>query len=74
VGSQVKEKARELGMEIQFLREKLEEEVKRGVEALRSGLQSRGDVLKRINRERRSDRGDREVTYLTRRMWWPCGG
>ncbi len=32
---QVEEKARELGMEIQFLREKLEEEVKRGeVEAL----------------------------------------
>jgi hypothetical protein len=30
VGRQVKEKARELGMEIQFLREKLEEEVKRG--------------------------------------------
>jgi hypothetical protein len=41
-----------LGMEIQFRREKLEEEVKRGeVEALRSGLQSRGDVLKRINTE-----------------------
>jgi hypothetical protein len=52
VGRQVEEKARELGMEIQFLREKLEEEVKRGeVEALRSGLQSRGDVLKRINTE-----------------------
>jgi hypothetical protein len=28
VGRQVEEKARELGMEIQFLREKLEEEVK----------------------------------------------
>jgi hypothetical protein len=52
VGSQVEEKARELVMEIQFLREKLEDEVKRGeVEALRSGLQSRGDVLKRINTE-----------------------
>jgi len=52
VGRQVEEKARELGMEIQFLQEKLEEEVKRGeVEALRSGLQSRGDVLKRINTE-----------------------
>ncbi len=52
MGRQVEEKARELGMEIQFLREKLEEEVKRGeVETLRSGLQSRGDVLKRINTE-----------------------
>ena len=52
MGRQVEEKARELGMEIQFLQEKLEEEVKRGeVEALRSGLQSRGDVLKRINTE-----------------------
>jgi hypothetical protein len=30
VGRRVEEKARELGMEIQFLREKLEEEVKRG--------------------------------------------
>ena len=52
MGRQVKEGARGLGMEIQFLREKLEEEVKRGeVEALRGGLQSRGDVLKRINTE-----------------------
>jgi hypothetical protein len=52
VGRQVEEKARELGMEVQFLREKLEEEVKRGEdEALKSGLQSGGDVLKRINTE-----------------------
>ncbi len=52
MGRQVEEKARELGMEIQFLREKLEEEVKRGEdEALKSGLQSGGDVLKRINTE-----------------------
>ena len=36
-----------LGMEIQFRREKL----RRRVEALRRGLQSRGDVLKRINTE-----------------------
>jgi len=41
------EKARGLGMEIQFRREKL----RRRVEALRRGLQSRGDVLKRINTE-----------------------
>ena len=44
VGSRVEEKARELGMSTQFLREKLE--VRRGVEALRSGLQSLGDVLR----------------------------
>ncbi len=50
MGRQVEEKARELGMEMQFLRKKLEEEIKRGEdEALRSGSQSRGDVLKRIN-------------------------
>ncbi len=49
---QVEEKARELGMEIQLLREKHEEEVKRGeVEALGGVLQSGVDILKRISAE-----------------------
>ncbi len=52
MGRQVEEKARELGMEIQLLREKHEEEVKRGeVETLGGVLQSGVDILKRISAE-----------------------
>jgi post-segregation antitoxin (ccd killing protein) len=64
VRREVVEKARELGINIsQFLRERLEEEVrKREVEALRRRLEGLDDVLKRINTEEvvRLIREDRE--------------
>jgi len=64
VGREVVEKARELGINIsQFLRERLEEEVRRReVEALRRRLESLDDVLKRIDTEEvvRLIREDRE--------------
>ena len=61
---EVVEKARELGINIsQFLRERLEEEVRRReVEALRRRLEGLNDVLRRINTEEvaRLIREDRE--------------
>ena len=60
VRREVVEKARELGINMsQFLRERLEEEVRRReVEALRRRLEGLDDVLRRINTE--------EVTRLIR--------
>ncbi len=64
VRREVVEKARELGINIsQFLRERLEEEVRRReVEALRRRLEGLDDVLRRINTEEvaRLIREDRE--------------
>jgi len=64
VRREVVEKARELGINMsQFLRERLEEEVRRReVEALRRRLEGLDDVLRRINTEEvaRLIREDRE--------------
>jgi hypothetical protein len=65
---QAEERARELGMEKQFRREKL----RRKAKELRRGLQRRVDVLKRISTE--------EVVRLRGWgglfdcIWWLCGG
>jgi hypothetical protein len=70
VGRRIENKARVLRLRYSFAGGSLRKRFRGGVEALRSGLQSGGDFLKRINTEEAVGlRGDREAAQLTRGMW-----